>query len=189
APDEARRFERLYAAARDPWSYDSSAYERDKRAATLAALPPRPIEGALDLGCSNGVLTRLLAKRCEHVVAVDGSARAIALASERRLPANVTLVEARFPDEVPVGEFDLIVCSEILYYLSPAELWRAMRWLRSRIEGGATLLAVSWRGHGDEPMRGEDVHDLLAQEFAAWHVLDARQPSYRLDRFEAAGDR
>ena len=39
-PDEAQRFERLYAAAGDPWSYDSSAYERDKRAATIAALPP-----------------------------------------------------------------------------------------------------------------------------------------------------
>jgi alkylation response protein AidB-like acyl-CoA dehydrogenase/SAM-dependent methyltransferase len=189
APDEAQRFERLYAADRDPWSYDSSAYERDKRAATLAALPPPPIGTALDLGCSNGALTSLLARRCEAVVAVDLSARAVALAGERRLPANVALVQARFPDETPDGEFDLIVCSEVLYYLTPAELWRAVRWLRSRLRSGATLLAVSWRGHGDEPMRGEDVHDLLAQELAPWHALDARQPGYRIDRFDGVGDR
>ena len=109
---------------------------------------------------------------------------AVAIADERPLPANVTVMQARFPDEIPAGEFDLIVCSEVLYYLTPAELWRGVRWLRSRLQGGAAVLAVSWRGHGDEPMRGDDVHDLLAQELAAWHSLDARRPRYRLDRFD-----
>jgi hypothetical protein len=184
ASDEALRFERLYAADGDPWDYESSGYEHDKRADTIAALPARPLGRALDLGCSNGALTRQLAERCEAVVGTDLSARAVALASERGLPANVTVVQARFPDEIPPGEFDLILCSEILYYLSPAELWRAMRWLRGRLEAGATLLAVSWRGHGDEPMRGDDVHDLLTEEWAAWHTLDARRPGYRLDRFD-----
>ena len=101
----------------------------------------------------------------------------------------MTFVRARFPDEAPAGHFDLIVCSEVLYYLSPAELWRAVRWLRTHLQSGASLLAVSWRGHGDEPMRGEDVHDLLVQEFEAWHALDARQPRFRIDRFDGARDR
>jgi alkylation response protein AidB-like acyl-CoA dehydrogenase len=184
APDEALRFERLYAADGDPWDYESSGYEHDKRVDTIAALPARPRRRVLDLGCSNGALTRQLAERCEAVVGAELSARAVDLASERGLPANVTVVQARFPDEIPPGEFDLIVCSEILYYLSPAELWRAIRWLRGQLETGATLLAVSWRGHGDEPMRGDDVHDLLTQELAAWHTLDARRPGYRLDRFD-----
>jgi alkylation response protein AidB-like acyl-CoA dehydrogenase len=152
ASDEALRFERLYVADGDPWEYDSSGYEHDKRASTIAALPARPLRRVLDLGCSNGALTRQLAERCDEVVGADLSARAVALASERDLPANVTVVQ--------------------------------MRWLREQLEAGATLLAVSWRGHGDEPMRGDDVHDLLTQELGAWHTLDARRPGYRLDRFD-----
>jgi alkylation response protein AidB-like acyl-CoA dehydrogenase len=181
---ELSRFERLYANEPDPWDYEASPYELAKRAATVAALPQRPLGRVLDLGCSNGMLTALIAERCEQVVAVDLSPRAVELAGERGLPENVRVMRARFPDELPPGEWDLVVCSEILYYLTPAQLWRAVRWLQARLESGATVLAVSWRGHGDEPMRGEDVHDLLEQELGAWHTLDGRQPGYRLDRFD-----
>jgi alkylation response protein AidB-like acyl-CoA dehydrogenase/SAM-dependent methyltransferase len=182
--DPAARFERLYEESPDPWGYDTSVYERDKHQATAAALPQRPIGRALDVGCSNGALTVLIADRSEQVTAVDFSSRAILLADRRGLPANVELVQARFPDEIPAGDWDLVVCSEILYYLTPGALLRAVRWFRSRLENGSTVVVVSWRGHGsDQPMRGDDVHDLLADELRSWHTRDARQPNYRLDRF------
>ena len=184
--DPAARFERLYAEDPDPWGYDTSTYEHEKFAATVAALPGGSMR-ALDVGGSNGVLTAMIAARCEEVVALDSSPRAVALARSREPGPNVQLAQGRFPDEIPAGRWDLIVCSEVLYYLTPAELWRALRWLRARLEGGATVLAVSWRGHGtDEPMRGDDVHDLLATELARWHTLDRRQSGYRLDRFDGA---
>ena len=50
---------------------------------------------------------------------------------------------------------------------------------RRSSEHGACVLAVSWRGRGrDEPMRGDDVHDLLAAELAAGTRSTRRRPAF-----------
>ncbi len=180
------RFERLYRDSPDPWGYSSSSYEQRKYATTLAALPRLRHGLCLELGCSIGVFTARLAARCDHVVAVDFSLTALQLA-RRNLAGirNVELVRARFPDQVPPGAWDLIVCSELLYYLERPALEEALGWARAQLASGASLLAVSWRGAGaDEPFTGDEVHDLLARELARWHALDARRDEYRLDRFD-----
>jgi SAM-dependent methyltransferase len=182
----ARRFERLYHESPDPWGYLTSDYERGKYAATLAALPKRSHGLCLDVGCSIGVFTGLLAAVCEHVVAIDFSLSALQLA-RRHLQGvrNVDLLRAGFPEETPPGSWDLIICSEILYYLQPPALHEAVSWIETQLEYGASVLAVSWRGVGrEEPLLGDEVHDQLARELAHWHTLDARQDGYRLDRFD-----
>jgi SAM-dependent methyltransferase len=185
----AERFERHYEASADPWNYRDSAYEREKYAATLAALPPRRFDRALELGCSIGVFSGLLAERCERLVAIDFSARAVALARERLAEKdNIEVVQASFPEQVPAGDWELIVCSEVLYYLDEPALVAAIEWLQAQLRSGAAVLAVSWRGRGlEEPLLGDEVHDLLAAKLARWHALDARHPGYRLDRFEDDG--
>ncbi|HEY5262161.1 MAG TPA: SAM-dependent methyltransferase [Solirubrobacteraceae bacterium] len=181
------RFERLYRESPDPWGYRTSGYEQEKYAATLAALPRRTHGLCLEVGCSIGVFTGLLAARCEHLVAIDFSLSALELA-RRHLQGvgNVDLLRASFPEETPAGSWDLILCSEILYYLRRPELDEAIGWIKMQLAYGASVLAVSWRGVGrEEPLLGEEVHDRLAQELACWHTLDARQTAYRLDRFDA----
>ncbi len=183
------RFEQLYAASDDPWDYRTSAYERQKYADTLAALPPRALGEVLEVGCSIGVFSELLAPRCRRLIAIDFSARAVALAREQLASfANVELAQASFPEQVSAGEWDLVVCSEVLYYLDETTFERATRWLRTRLERGASVLAVSWRGEGSqEPMRGDEAHDRLIAKLGRWHALDARRRGYRLDRFDADG--
>ncbi len=180
------RFDRLYRASPDPWGYLTRDYERVKYAATLAALPTLSPGLCLEVGCSIGVFTGLLAARCEHVVAIDFSLGALQLASRRlRGVPNVDLLRASFPEETPPGSWDLTVCSEILYYLHPPALEEAVAWIETQLTCGASVLAVSWRGRGrDEPTTGDEVHDRLARQLAAWHSLDARQDGYRLDRFD-----
>jgi SAM-dependent methyltransferase len=180
------RFERLYHENPDPWGYRTSSYERQKYAATLAALPKPSYGLCLEIGCSIGVFTGLLAKRCAHVVAVDFSLGALELARQHlRGHGNVDLLRATFPEETPPGSWDLIVCSEVLYYLQEPALAEAIRWLETQLSYGASVLAVSWRGVGrEEPLLGDEVHDRLARELAGWHALDARQDGYRLDRFD-----
>jgi len=180
------RFERLYHDSPDPWGYRTSEYERRKYAATLAALPKVSYGLCLEVGCSIGVFTGLLAARCERVVAIDFSLSAIQLAHEHlRATANVDLLRASFPEETPPGSWELIVCSEILYYLRPPQLEEALAWIKTQLLYGATVVAVSWRGEGrDEPFTGDEVHDRLARELLAWHALDARTDGYRLDRFD-----
>jgi cyclopropane fatty-acyl-phospholipid synthase-like methyltransferase len=182
----AERFERLYEASEDPWDYRSSAYERAKYAATLGALGSGRYGRALETGCSIGVFTELLAQRCDRLVGLDFSSRALALATERlAAETNVELVLGSFPEQAPAGEWDLVVCSEVLYYLDSPALGRALDWLEAQLGHGATVLAVSWRGSGEtEPLRGDDVHDLLGTRLARWHAFDGRQTGYRLDRFD-----
>lgn len=185
----AARFERLYEASSDPWDYLSSDYEREKYADTLAALDAERLARVLEVGCSIGVFTELLAPRCGELVGIDFAARAIAIATERLAGvANVELVRASFPEQIPPGSWSTIVCSEVLYYLDEPALQRAIGWLAGQLGAGASVLAVSWRGVGsEEPMRGDEAHDLLAAELARWHAFDGRRPGYRLDRFDGDG--
>jgi SAM-dependent methyltransferase len=180
------RFDRLYAASEDPWGYVTSDYEREKYADTIAALAPRPLGRVLEVGCSIGVFTAQLAPRCAELVAIDFSARALALARERLAGVpRVELLQASFPEQVPSGEWDAVICSEVLYYLDARTFARAVDWLAAQLARGTSVLAVSWRGEGrEEPMRGDEAHDLLVDRLARWHALDTRREGYRLDRFD-----
>ena len=53
-------FEQRYRADIDPWGYATSAYERAKYAATLAACGAGPFGHALELGSSIGVFSAAL---------------------------------------------------------------------------------------------------------------------------------
>jgi predicted TPR repeat methyltransferase len=182
----AARFEGIYARSADPWSYETSDYEREKYASTLAALPSGRIATALELGCSIGVFTERLAAHCEHVLAIDFSARALQFARTRLDGLdNVELRLASFPEQAPDGTWQLVLCSEVLYYLQAPALEQSIVWLSEQLRSGACVLAVSWRGEGaDEPFLGDDVHDRLGRELARWHALDGRREGYRLDRFD-----
>jgi SAM-dependent methyltransferase len=193
-----QRFEEIYARSDDPWRYGDSPYERAKYEDTLAALPGGPIGRALEVGCSIGVFTEMLAPRCRELIAIDFSERALELGAQRlaRL-TNVQALQASFPEQAPAGDFELVVCSEVLYYLDRETLDDAIGWLRSQLQRGASVLAVSWRGRGrDEPLLGDEAHDLLAAELSSWHALDGRDAEradgrerehYRLDRFDGDG--
>ena len=135
-------FEDLYAADRDPWRFATSAYERDKYARTVAALEGRRFARGLEVGCSIGVLTERLAGSCDELLAVDVSERAVATARERLAGRHGVEVECRsLPEETPDGPFDLIVCSEVLYYFDAELLSRGDR--RARRPARARRAACS----------------------------------------------
>src|ERR1700742_1499218 len=81
-------FDRMYAAADDPWQLESRWYERRKYAITLALLPYPRYRHAFEPGCSIGVLTDLLAQRCDHVTSTDVSAPALDATHRRLLKAG-----------------------------------------------------------------------------------------------------
>lgn len=183
-------FEALYAAAEDPWEMRSSDYERRKYDATLAALDDLvPVGRALEVGCSIGELTARLAPLCRELVAVDCSPTAVARARARLDGAAGVRVElACVPDRIPEGPFDLILCSEVLYYWDPPLLRTALARLRERLAPGGALVAVHWRGPVRHyPQGGEAVHRLLASEPGGLrHGRSLVHPRYLLDRYDRA---
>lgn len=183
-------FERLYAGDDDPWGFGDRWYEQRKRAVTLAALTCPRYGSAFEVGCSIGLLTQALAGRCDQVLAVDVSTRALELATGRVADAgNVVLERRAVPDDWPSGRrFDLVVLSEVGYYLDAAELVRLADLAVRSLTPDGELLLCHWRHEvADYPLLGDEVHEQLRSrtdlEVAVSHV----EPDFRLDVLVAAG--
>ncbi|TCK42274.1 nodulation protein S (NodS) [Paraburkholderia sp. BL8N3] len=139
-------FDGLYAQSDDPWLLRERWYERRKRALTLAMLPDERYVRAFEPGCANGELTAALAPRCGALLAADLSEEAVALARRRVAHLSHVHVERRaVPDDWPDGRFDLIVISELAYYLDPAQVSRLIERVTATLAPGGTLLACHWR--------------------------------------------
>jgi len=183
-------FDRVYQANRDPWGFETSSYERDKYATTLAALPHSSYAEAFEVGCSLGVLTAQLASRCRHLLAVDVSPAALAQAQRRcaALP-QVTLQLMRVPEEFPGQQFDLILVSEVGYYWSAADLALAADGLVDNLTPGGHLLLVHWTPPvHDYPLTGDEVHEFFLNKKTGngplRHLTGQRRETYRLDLLE-----
>ena len=179
-------FEALYAESGDPWGFETSEYERKKYERTLEVLGDRRFYRALEAGASIGVFTEILADRCEELLAVDVSERAVAAARERLSGRGHVRVERRtLPEEMPDGPFDLIVASEVLYYFTREEMLAALRAFERELAPRGALLAVHWRRETKTyPLQGDEVHELLMQHTRLHNKRTIIEPDYRLDLFE-----
>jgi SAM-dependent methyltransferase len=182
----AEYFEAKYRSDIDPWQFRSSDYEREKYQATLAALPKARYANALELGCSIGVLTGLLAERCDAITAVDASPTAIAAARKTRL-ANTSFEVATLPRDFPAGTFDLIMLSEVLYYFGETDLQQIATLCRKALRPGADIVLCHWLGDTDYPLTGRAASELFAREIAITLPVQEllRDEVYRLERFSA----
>ena len=118
--DNRFEFERLYLEKSDPWEMRSSAYERGKYKRTLDRIleTRRGSERVLEIGCSIGSFTRQLAQYFRKVVAIDFSDEGIARAAEYcRNMGNIRFIRSELQSLKVDAVFDVIVCSEILYYI------------------------------------------------------------------------
>lgn len=179
-------FEKLYTESPDPWDFATSEYERRKYEQTLEVLGGRRFPQALEVGSSIGVFTGMLAPYCDKLLALDTSERAVEIARERLSDYKHVRVERRtIPEETPEGPFDLIVASEVLYYLPCEEVLQSLRRFETVLESGGTLLAVHWRKETRTyPMQGDEVHELLAEHSKLENTKTIFEPEYRLDLFE-----
>lgn len=165
--DAEEVFDGVHDDSEDPWNYGKSWYERRKRALTLAALPEESYERGLEVGCSIGTLTAELAPRCRNLLGLDASGTAVRRAGDLLAGTPGVRVEQRvLPGSWPEGTFDLVVVSEVGYYLAPAELAQLWDRLAAALEPGGTLLLCHWR-HPIEgwELDGDTVHALARQRF------------------------
>ena len=182
---QAGYFDALYARDADPWDFGTSEYERAKYDATVAALDGRRYARALEVGCSIGVLSERLAGACDELFAVDAAQAAADAARERLGALPHATVECReLPEAFPAGPFELIVCSEVLYYLDEPAFEAMLDAIEQALTG--SLLAVHWRPATETyPLGGDEVHERLAARFGA-SAYSRCTPEYALDRFSVA---
>jgi len=184
-----------FFALPDPWDY-SSTYEETKREHILSLIVPGECPRALELACAEGHFTELLAERVETLVALDISDVALERAASRC--SHLTNVQFRRHDlvrEPLAGEYDLIVCAEVLYYLGTIDRLRAVlrKMISTLVPDGTLILehpnlvsddpdetGYDWPGHayGSRTI-GEVVSDLGGMTLEC----EVKTSLYRIQRF------
>lgn len=159
----AAYFDALYTQP-DPFQYRQRWYEARKRALTLACLTHERYARAWELGCSNGVMTAALAPRCDALLATDLSAAAVDMArASTQAFTHVRVAQAEHPREWPEGLFDLILISEVGYYLPADALAALANRLRGSLRPGGLLVGCHWRvPFAEACSTTEQVHAALA---------------------------
>jgi len=168
AIDPLTTFDALYTASDDPWSTSRRWYEERRRALILASLPQRRYRRAYEAGCGNGNLSEVLATRCDRLVASDGSEVAVRIA-RRRLAGhrNVEVALHRLPDGWPSASFDLVVLSELLYFLVDDDVAAIATRAREAAADAGLVIACHWRsdiaGYGHT---GDETHRVFEEALA-----------------------
>lgn len=174
-------FDALYQDNTDPWQYQTRWYEGRKRDMCLAVLPQAEYSRAIELGCGNGVFSELLAQRCQSLLSIDGNKQAVQLAKQRLaqsphaqvlqgvIPEVLFTIDNKLNSHKPLATkppYDLIIISEILYYLAADDIDTVIAWIEQNLATGGTLLCCHWRYDIEGfQMNGEKVHQRLYQAF------------------------
>jgi SAM-dependent methyltransferase len=184
-------FDGKYAEAADPWQLEERWYERRKYAITLALLPYPRYRHAFEPGCSIGVLTQHLTRRCDHVTATDVATAALDAAHRRLVEAGsrerVTLLNSSLDEPWPATQFDLVVLSEIGYYLEAAELRTVLDREVARLARGTVVIAAHWRHRVDDyPITGDRANDIIGATPGLHHLGGYRDEDVVIEVFDTA---
>ncbi|HVZ12416.1 MAG TPA: SAM-dependent methyltransferase [Patescibacteria group bacterium] len=100
----------------DHWNFEKSDFEKKRFEQMLKFCNYVPHKTILEIGCAEGHFTKYLTKISQSVTAVDVSSIAIEYARKKVLEATFKVLKL---EEIPIPEekYDLVICSETLYYL------------------------------------------------------------------------
>lgn len=178
-------FDALYGRNPDPWHFSLSTYELGRYERIVRALCRPRYKRVFEPGCSIGVLTMRLASLCDEVEALDISGVAVDRARQRcGHLRNVHVRQGAIPTDIPPGEFDLMVFSEVGYYFEDAQLASLVDQLIQRTCLGGTFIAAHWLGSSpDHLLSGDRVHEVILDAEGLTLEYSERHAEFRLDRW------
>ncbi len=181
--DARKYFDGMYEHDDDPWGFETRWYEKRKRAVTVSALPRERFSSVLEVGCSTGVLTEELAARADRVLGIDIVDAAIARARDRfTAQPQVRIEKIEAPREWPGGRFELIVLSEVGYYLSLSDLELLLDKAIGSLTASGVILACHWRYPvADYPLTGDAVHAALNRRPELGTLVEHREDDFILN--------
>ena len=188
-------FETLFSTRTDPWKY-TSPYEQVKYEQSLSLLPSTRIDKALELACAEGHFTMQLASRVGSLIAADISQVALNRAAERcQEKQNISFEQLDLTKDSLPENLDLIVCSEVLYYLEDLEELKAIatKIANALAPGGYVLMAYAhliidepdqpgfkW----NHPFGGKVIGETFAELACLRLSKEIRTPLYRVQLFK-----
>lgn len=188
-PIDPEGFEAMFRQDADPWDYARSPFEAFKRGVLLRACGGRLFGRGLELACANGETSRALARRCLRLLALDASPTVVAEARRRVANPRLTFVVARLPDETPSGPFDLIVASELLYYMPRGTMDELLDRLVAALAPGGRMVVlhhtIPFDDAAQPPRRAQDaararlsesLNPVLARQYQRFNVAAFVKP-------------
>jgi cyclopropane fatty-acyl-phospholipid synthase-like methyltransferase len=180
-------FEKLYLERGDIWNYESSEYERTKYRQTMDCIAALRSGNAsvLEVGCSVGVFTELLATQFEQVTAIDISREALALAARGHSRPNTKFVRSDIRDLPAACRYDVIVCAEILYYIPKEDAARVVDKLANLLSDRGIVVTVFGVTDSNEARYFEEWSDAFTDQFERLALYDFEDPNrpYRIAAF------
>ncbi len=178
-------FQRMYAGSADPWNFEQSWYERRKYDLTVAALPRARYRRAFEPGCSVGVLSGKLAARCDELVCMELLPEVANRTAARlaHLP-HVSVRHGSVPTDWPEGTFDLVILSEVGYYLQPIGFELLLDRVKDTLESGGHLVTVHYLGETDYPLPGSAVGGRLRATSFLRPIARYEEAAFALEVFE-----
>lgn len=125
-----------YFATETAWQRTLLPYQRQMQA-DVAALIPHDVQTVLDAGCGDGVITNVLPESLD-VTGLDMSRTALSRVARKTVEGSV--LELPFAD----GQFDLVMCNDVLEHLEAGQRRRAVAEL-TRVAKRYVLVSVPHR--------------------------------------------
>ena len=173
----------------DPFGFDVNPEEQLKFRRTLEVCGEQGRGSVLELGCAVGSFTEVLAPAARAVLAVDVSQAAVEqvrrrLAAHAHVRAQALSIPEAFPDE----DFDLVVASDVLYYLPVDRLRHCVARIERSLTAGGAFVPVHYVPRMGSVLSGDEAHDVIASCATLRHELAERTEfgagrTYRVDRY------
>lgn len=191
-----RLFFNLKYRRENPYKVETSSYEKEKYNLVLKALDFKDMfDNALEIGCGEGVMTELLAKKADRTLGVDISDFAVKRAIKRfKENPSVTIKRLDLFSDKPDEKFELVVCADVLYYFEPSQLTevigRVIEWTKP---DGYILLAHTRALADDETgvelkkFGAKTIHEIFIKNDSLTVVRDDVYPEFRLTVLQKKG--
>ena len=172
--------ERKYWKCTDPWLLQSDPMGQEICDAIHAALSKEKYLSAVELGCGNGALAGRLRQRCNSYVDVNGAESAL-LAARQSVSGSGTILRD-FPCPLPDGNHDLIILSDILYFLNADEICELAKQI-SQFWSDAEIVCVTCLAEEPHALNGEDAFAVFVKALETdFNFKTKKQASgYRID--------
>jgi Nodulation protein S (NodS) len=164
---------------------EDSAFDNRKLAVTMTCLPRIRYSSGFEAARSVGVLTELLAVRCDRLISSDlipNSGRAVQTRSgcHGASPFEVRPICEQWPS----GQFDLVVFNEIAVLFGEKDIARVMACVFGSTRVGAHVVGVHRRGLANHPLSAERSHQIIGESEDLVSVAHRCEEDVLLDIWE-----
>jgi len=136
-------FNRRYKKGLAPWREISDGHFNWLSALRDEAVLLAPDARILEIGCGDGKMTSELSKNSREVVGLDISTEAIRLAKKYE-SENLTFSVHNIERDPLMGEYSLIICEDVLYYIPFVSMKKVAKKLSDALVERGILLVIDY---------------------------------------------